>query len=332
MGYLRFILAYLVLLSHVGIFFNGYNQGVFAVTIFYILAGHVVSRLFEEKMYRNNFIFYRDRFLRIFPSYAFIYLLSLIFLVITDFGSPDFNFLKLLLNLLIIPLNYYMYISDFINILRDCSNEWYLIPPAWSLGSELQVYILLPFLLNSRFLFFIGFWSSFFIFSLANLSVLNSDYFGYRFIVGTLFMFLIGVLLQRFISGRYSKLDIFNLVVSYLFLTVWYVYIVNLRGIYGVFTRETVLGLLVGVPLVFIILKFNRRKGRLNIFFGDLSYPLFLSHFLAIWFLQYLFGCVNRLSMWEFGFLVSVIALFISVSAVVFIDEEVKRRRILKEK
>ena len=40
-GYIRFILAYFVLLSHVGIGLAGKNIGVFAVVIFYILAGLV---------------------------------------------------------------------------------------------------------------------------------------------------------------------------------------------------------------------------------------------------------------------------------------------------
>lgn len=49
-GYIRFFLAFLVLISHLGIRFKGMNEGVFAVVIFYILAGHVVTKLFLEKI------------------------------------------------------------------------------------------------------------------------------------------------------------------------------------------------------------------------------------------------------------------------------------------
>ena len=328
MGYLRFLLAYLVLLSHVGVYFKGHNQGVIAVTIFYILAGHVVSKLFEEKMDRNLFLFYRDRLLRIFPSYIFIYSITLLFLLISGFGSPDFQPIKLILNLLIIPLNYYMYIPELINILKDCSNEWYLIPPAWSLGTELQVYILLPFILNNRKLFFFTFWTSFCIFSAANLELINSDIFGYRLILGTFFIFLIGSLLQRTISGSYKKLDIFTLGFSYLALLIWYIYFILYKGSYGIYSRETILGILIGVPLVFTILRFFKRKSKINIFFGDLSYPIFLSHFLAIWILQYLLKCKIQMDIILMTIFVSVVSIIISLITVVLIDKKIKNMRL----
>lgn len=47
-GYLRFTLAFLVLLSHVGVTFYTLNPGVIAVVIFYILAGYVVSHLYKD--------------------------------------------------------------------------------------------------------------------------------------------------------------------------------------------------------------------------------------------------------------------------------------------
>jgi peptidoglycan/LPS O-acetylase OafA/YrhL len=45
MGSLRFLLACLVLLSHLGISIGGLNPGVSAVVVFYLLAGHVAARL-----------------------------------------------------------------------------------------------------------------------------------------------------------------------------------------------------------------------------------------------------------------------------------------------
>lgn len=77
-GYIRFFLAFLVLISHLGIRFKGMNEGVFAVVIFYILAGHVVTKLFLEKIKSNDIIkrlkiFYIERFLRIFPRYVSIF-------------------------------------------------------------------------------------------------------------------------------------------------------------------------------------------------------------------------------------------------------------------
>jgi len=45
-GYIRFLLAYFVLLSHLNVKFLGHNIGVFAVIIFYILAGLVTAKIF----------------------------------------------------------------------------------------------------------------------------------------------------------------------------------------------------------------------------------------------------------------------------------------------
>ena len=47
-GYIRFALAFLVMLSHIGVRVYGLNPGVMAVVIFYILAGYVVSHLFND--------------------------------------------------------------------------------------------------------------------------------------------------------------------------------------------------------------------------------------------------------------------------------------------
>jgi len=141
-GYLRFFLAYLVLLSHIYIKFYGLNVGVFAVVMFYILAGYVVSHLYLDilpKTKNRVFLFYKDRFLRIFPLYIYIAIITLLFLYITDYGNPKYSIQNIVSNFTIIPLNYYMYIDT--TILQKPS--WWLIPPTWSLGTELQAYILL---------------------------------------------------------------------------------------------------------------------------------------------------------------------------------------------
>jgi len=74
-GLLRLFLAILVLISHLGLYFFGLNEGVFAVVIFYILAGHVVTFLFTKRFKNDVKNFYRDRFLRIFPVYWLVAIL-----------------------------------------------------------------------------------------------------------------------------------------------------------------------------------------------------------------------------------------------------------------
>jgi len=57
-------------------------------------------------------------------------------------------------------------------------------------------------------------------------------------------------------------------------------------NVYGVYTRETLLGIIVGIPLVLSTIRF--KKFPFKKFLGDLSYTVYLTHFLLIWFLDYL--------------------------------------------
>ena len=92
-GYIRFILAYFVLLSHVGIGLAGKNIGVFAVVIFYILAGLVTSKVFIKIAPQNAQISYfvKDRFLRIYPAFLFAFVLTVLFFCATSYLQPHFS-------------------------------------------------------------------------------------------------------------------------------------------------------------------------------------------------------------------------------------------------
>jgi len=212
-GYLRFILAVMVMLSHIGVRVYGLNPGVIAVVIFYILAGFVVSYLFTDIIPNHNILyFYRDRIKRIFPLYLSIIVITTIFLLITDYGNPHFSLFNIFTNLTVIPLNYYMLLDN--TILTNPS--WWLIPPAWSLGTELQAYIILPFaLLYPKFRYSILV-ISFLIYILANLTLIHSDYFGYRLIVGVIFIFIIGSTIQKISTNSQNYWDILSLLSIYI--------------------------------------------------------------------------------------------------------------------
>jgi peptidoglycan/LPS O-acetylase OafA/YrhL len=200
-GYLRFILAFFVLISHVDVRCHGMNPGVTAVVMFYLLAGHVVSHLWDNVLPSGKnrlWRFYRDRVLRIMPLYLYVIGLTLVFLAVTGYGNPDYGLFRLLGNFLVVPVNYYMVLDT--TILTNPS--WALIPVAWSLGAELQAYVILPLILMSRF------WKagliagSLIVYFLANTGGLHPDYFGYRLVCGVFFMFAAGSCIQR--TGRRS--------------------------------------------------------------------------------------------------------------------------------
>jgi peptidoglycan/LPS O-acetylase OafA/YrhL len=286
-GYLRFFLAYLVLLSHIYIKFYGLNVGVFAVVIFYILAGFVVSHLYLNILPKTKdriYLFYKDRFLRIFPLYIYVVIITLLFLFVTSYGNPKYNIQNLVSNFTIIPLNYYMYLDS--TVLQKPS--WCLIPPAWSLGAELQAYILLSIVLVLKKTKYILAILTMVVYVLANFSVFHPDYFGYRFLLGVFFIFLIGSCLQKIKSNKTE--DNFD---KYFPLFVWIVILILTPIFYitnsfsPTWTKETFIGLLIGIPLIYFLTKI-KIKLPFDTFFGSLSYGIFLTHFLAIWILDYL--------------------------------------------
>ncbi len=283
-GYLRFFLAFFVLISHVNVRFFHLNPGVTAVVIFYLLAGHVVAHLWDNVLPTGPgrlWRFYRDRLLRIMPLYLYVTALTLVFLAVTGYGSPRYSVLRLLGNLVVVPVNYYMVLDT--TILTDPS--WALIPVAWSLGAELQAYLILPLILRS------GRWKqwltagSFAVYLLANAAVLHPDYFGYRLIPGVLFMFAAGACIQRtcprsrVTADRVDRVFPWGLWATALVLFCLYWTLPLFRSGY---TGETLLGLILGIPLV---AAGSRTRVSLpgNALLGSLSYGVFLAHFLIIW-------------------------------------------------
>ncbi len=286
-GYLRLLLAFFVLISHVNVRIFNLNPGVVAVVIFYILAGHVVAHLWLDifpngkgKLYR----FYRDRALRIFPLYGYIALLTLLFLLLTGYGNPDFSPVKMINTFMIIPLNYYMVMD---NAILTGLNKL-LIPPAWSLGAELQAYLILPLIFVFRRMKIVLVLSSLAVYMLANLSFIHADYFGYRLIAGVFFIFALGSSIQITQTGS-SATTLFDRAFP------WFVWAgVLVLGVVfyrmdlfsPAYTRETFMGLFLGVPLVFFMGK-SPVKLPCNALLGSLSYGVFLGHYLVKWWLDH---------------------------------------------
>ena len=282
-GYIRFILAYFVLLSHVGIGLAGKNIGVFAVVIFYILAGLVTSKVFIKIAPQNAQISYfiKDRFLRIYPAFFFAFALTILFFCATSYLQPHFNAKNLLLNVLIAPLNYFFWLD--VSVIDAPVGLNFIIPPAWSLGAELQAYALLVLAIKFRRLGYALALGSLGVYLAANLGFINADIYGYRLVCGVFFMFYTGFLIYQKELGK---------------LAVFYAAVTGLAGYFfysrefSAFGVETATGYLVGAA---VVLAHERLKIKLkfNDIAGSLSYAIFISHFLFIWLSQLLLGNVN---------------------------------------
>ncbi len=160
-----------------------------AVVGFYLISGYVMAALMRRHYAgsAHALAFYQDRAWRLLPQYFLYAGLTLLWLWLsqaqTPFLSRSPTLPDLLNNLLVLPLNYYMF---------NASDQFTLIPPAWSLGAEMQFYLLAPFLLLwPRRLYGVGLLGlTVYLAALAGL--INSDWFGYRLLPGVLLFFLLG--------------------------------------------------------------------------------------------------------------------------------------------
>ena len=288
MGLFRLLLAMLVLLSHMGITLKGLNIGVVAVVIFYMLAGQVVFRLWlrmpDESLAGRCRWFYRDRLLRILPMYAFVICFALAAWLLgaeSWFLSASPSWVDWLNNLLIIPLNYYMYSG---------ADSFTLLPPAWSLAAELQFYVLVPLLLGVFALVPLAFTLTLGVFVLAQLPFLNTDIFGYRLLAGIGFVFLTGGVLELRASGRRNPLLELLVLGTWLGMLGWSVTLVLEPALREPFNREVALGYSLGLPALLLLgrLRLSGAARKAEQLAGALSYGVFLAHFPVIWLLELL--------------------------------------------
>ncbi len=296
MGLLRYLLASLVLASHLGhTVLDGINPGVAAVVVFYMLAGHVVAGLWQKWHQQPGALahFYADRLWRILPQY---YAAAAVAALLwwagaqSPFLSAQPSALHWLAQLSVVPLSYYMYTGG---------DHFVLLPPAWSLGVELQFYALAPFLVLLRLRWLaLAMAASLAVFVAAQLQWLHTDHFGYRLLPGVLFLFLTGAWLRRCTASTCAPL-----------LLLWGAMLVYLLWLWGAppaishqpYRRDVALGLVLGLP-VLALLQVARQRwagrlgrlpglahlARLDAALASASYGVFLWHFPVLWALPWL--------------------------------------------
>lgn len=284
MGLMRLALAVAVLVSHAGVRVQGLNPGVSAVLGFYLISGYVMTGLIGRHYGTPGRIapFYADRLLRILPQYlAYAAATGVWFLVTgthTAFLTRQPGVGDLLNNLLVVPLNFYMF---------NGSDQFTLIPPAWSLGAELQFYLLAPVLLLWPRLGAVLVVASLGMHAAALAGGLHPDWFGYRLLPGVLWVFAAGTLL--FVLQRERPRWATTVALGAPLSAAIIYLVLRAQGLHAVpYNQEVLVGWGLGLPLLHWLSR--RRSGRLDALAGDLSYGVFLNHFLLIWCLQPLLG------------------------------------------
>src|ERR1700688_2110003 len=143
-GSLRFLLAYLVILSHlVGTEYVA-HFGFYAVRGFFVISGLMMTAALNEGYQFDRVRFWTTRALRLLPPYYFVCALTLLAIALAPAQAA--HYLKfwrsmpdagdLLINLAVLPL-------------QSTYGSFRFVPPFWSVAIEIDMYLLL-FLVVSR--------------------------------------------------------------------------------------------------------------------------------------------------------------------------------------
>jgi peptidoglycan/LPS O-acetylase OafA/YrhL len=271
------LLAALVLISHTGIRWFDYNPGVVAVISFYLLSGFVMRSLIERNYMRLVDVpkFYLDRAARLFPQFLFYMAVTFTVVYVCDIRwiAERFTSWQWFLNATMLPLGFDMF--------------WDRQPPAiammqaWSLGLELCFYLVIPFILiylKPKARYWLA-WLSFGVFALAHVDMIP-DYWAYRLLPGTLFIFLVGVSFHDDDRGaRWFRWSIFAVI------TAMWLHAFSMDVFYNLYAnKEIMVGILLGI--VFVSLLHRLKWSHVDEFMGNLSYGVFLNHFIVIWWMQ----------------------------------------------
>jgi peptidoglycan/LPS O-acetylase OafA/YrhL len=317
MGSLRFLLAISVAYGHAGDFLGfPLVPGDTAVQCFYAISGFYMSLVLNEK-YRSEsssyWLFISNRFLRLFPAYAVVLLLTLLLALIVSSVSPsadlpfviawhlltaiDWSSAALLVGSQIIMWGQDFYI--FLTLKHGALSFWpdfhtapqplyplLVIPQAWTLGLEFSFYLIAPFVVRR--------WvAAILIVFVASLGVrlclqfwfgYQGDPWSYRFFPSELAVFLIGALAYRVyklptIGFDWRSYKLFAIAIlclaAALLMNRWH----------GGSRVASVAFWALAVGAIPFLFRTTKDK-TIDRYLGELSYPIYICHFLVIWFLD----------------------------------------------
>ena len=227
MGTLRTLFAITVVFAHsYGFVFVG---GKNAVQLFYMISGFLISYvLVERKVYKSTRSFYINRYLRIYPIYFVVALLSLATFVFASAIGKEVDFFKVYrdapfaANILLVFSNATIFFQDWVMFSAVENREFVfsanflksevvlypalLVPQAWTLGVELTFYLMAPFILARRqFLLLLLALSIALRVYLLYIGLGKSDPWTYRFFPTELALFLLGALAHQVLLPFYRK-------------------------------------------------------------------------------------------------------------------------------
>ena len=309
MGLFRLLLAISIIIAHSSPIF-GLNLigGRVAVESFFLLSGFYMALVLTEKYQGNLHAFYKNRFLKIFPQYWLFLFLCLLVGLITQVGIKAFLDFQLnpISKIILFFFNLSPVFQDITNYLaynpqngslfftatfRSFKPEiwnFLIMPQTWVISLELLFYMIAPWLnrQKTKILLLICFSSLALRLILLLTFHLNFDPWEYRFFPSELLFFVSGIICYRL----HRKINLNINLVYFLPLFVFVLF-------YQYIPHQTIkmvcfyILVFVTIPFLFKITK----DSKIDRLLGEISYPLYLSHFLIINILTQLFHLNHHL-------------------------------------
>ncbi len=351
MGLLRVFLAIVVVINHTGPLFGlVFTDAYIAVKIFFIISGFYMALILNEKYTGPGScrLFFTNRFLRLYPTYWIVVLLSvgasMAFRHYLDYtlvlGPWLTNAHKLTTSsiLAFVGANAAIFGQDFLfftslspttgNLVLDANSmaaiqpAWFYLaaPQAWTLSVELTFYLLAPFVIRRG----IGTLSLLIAASLAVraaiwMAKLPLDPWCQRFTPAELGFFLLGGVCYhiyvRLKTLRPRPAVLRAVTFPYLAFLLLYQFIPGQFSIPKDYA--TYLATVIALPFLF----YHTRSVKWDRRIGELSYPIYISHWLVIMLMRYFFSQAWIPAMSLVG------TLALSVLITVFINNPIERYR-----
>ena len=298
MGTLRFLLALSVAYGHLTKL-PGFPSSDVAVQSFFVISGFYMALVLNEKYGPGSYwLFISNRLLRLWPAYAVVLILSF---AVADNWRPIFalNWFDVAFfigsQILIVGQDLYLFLFvgngalAFTAHYTEVSTPLYAlapIPQAWTLGLEIYFYLLAPFLVRRGPLFIAAMIAA----SLA-LRMLLQGAFGlsgqpwsFRFFPSEFALFMAGSLgYYAYASENGTQRRLANALLSFAAVLLFVALAINRWDGISRLVSLSVLGLVVvGAPSLFSATK----DIAWDKYLGELSYPVYVCHFLCGWILM----------------------------------------------
>lgn len=280
-----------------------------AVEAFFIISGFYMNLILSEKYFKTRkyyTLFITNRFLRIYPIYYSVLILSLIYFLIVGFKSTDFRSLQVYIdnwknlklgtkiyfgvtNLSLFGQDSALFMTTTnTGTLQFTKNSFsanlplfrfMIVPQAWTLSLELMFYIICPLFIRMKVKYII-----ILIIILITIKLiaihqgLTYDPWKYRFFPFELVFFLTGIVSYH-LYKELSKFKITSLVFRFIL-----GYILFLTLFFKNLPYQPFLGLfyLVSIALTIPFLFIYTKNSKLDRIIGEFSYPFYISHILVL--------------------------------------------------